>query len=92
MKELIAVRNKIIVELDITVESKTESGLFIPETATGTPQKYGKVISVGQDVKEVSVGDTIMFLPKMGMDIIVDRKIYKVLCFEDIYGIVREVN
>ena len=25
MKELIAVRNKIIVELDITVESKTES-------------------------------------------------------------------
>jgi len=92
MKELIAVRNKIIVELDITVESKTESGLFIPETATGQPQKYGKVISVGQDVKEVSVGDTIMFLPKMGMDIIVDRKIYKVLCFEDIYGIVKETE
>ena len=95
MRTLEAVKDKIVVELDITLESKTESGLFIPENAVNEPQKYGKVSSIGEEVSfkdKLNVGDIISFHGRAGQDIILNRKIYKVLLEGEVYGIVRETD
>ncbi len=92
MKELIALKDKVIVELDVTVETKTESGLFIPETSTGQPQRFGRVISFGDEVIGIKIGDILIFHQKAGQDILINKKIYKVLIFGEVYGIVRETN
>ena len=39
-------------------ETKTASGLYLPEKATEKP-KVAKVLAVGKDVKQVKVGDRI---------------------------------
>jgi len=95
MRTLEAVKDKIIVELDIPLESKTESGLFIPETAVNEPQKYGKVVSIGEEVSyrdKLNIGDIISFHGRAGQDIILNRKIFKVLLEGEVYGIIKETN
>lgn len=94
MRTIEAVKDKIVVELDIPLESKTESGLFIPENAVNEPQKYGKVISIGEEVSyrdKLNIGDIISFHGRAGQDIILNRKIFKVLLEGEVYGIVKEV-
>ncbi|MFQ5585066.1 MAG: GroES family chaperonin, partial [Calditrichia bacterium] len=39
---------------------KTSSGLYIPDAAKEKPQQ-GKIEAVGSEVKEVKVGNTILF-------------------------------
>jgi chaperonin GroES len=41
-------------------ESKTASGLFLPDAAKEKPV-VAKVVAVGKDVKEVKVGDRIVY-------------------------------
>ncbi len=95
MRTIEAVKDKIVVELDIHFENKTESGLFIPENAVNEPQKYGKIISIGEKVSfkdKLSIGDVISFHGHAGQDIILNRKIFKVLLEGEVYGIIKEVN
>ncbi|HET7528896.1 MAG TPA: co-chaperone GroES [Candidatus Saccharimonadales bacterium] len=42
------------------VEVKTASGILLPEKAKGKP-KTAKVIAVGEDVKNIKVGDNVIF-------------------------------
>jgi len=95
MNELnaIAVNDKIIVKL-LDEENKTEGGIIVPEVAQGKlrPQGMGEVTSVGELVKEIGVGDIIMFNKHGGMDIILDRNLCKVLKYDEIYGILKKAG
>ena len=44
-----AIEDKVIVEVLADV-NKTEGGLIIPDSAAEAPQKYGRVLSMGNDV------------------------------------------
>ena len=54
-------------------ETKTASGLYLPEKAAEKP-KVAKVLSVGKDVKQIKAGDRIVYKSysttevKMGAD------------------------
>jgi len=95
MNELnaIAVNDKVIVKI-LEEENKTEGGIIVPEVARDNlrPQAFGKVTSIGELVKEIEVGDTIMFNQRGGMDIILDRNLCKVLKYDEIYGIMKKCN
>lgn len=70
--------------------TKTASGLVLPESAD--PQGYGKVLSCGDLVTEgtdIKEGDYLVFHPRAGMDIVMDKRILKVLKFEELYGILK---
>jgi chaperonin GroES len=41
-------------------ETKTASGLYLPDNATEKP-KVAKAIAVGKDVKQIKVGDRIIY-------------------------------
>ncbi len=81
-----AVADKIVVEYLKT--TKTETGLIIPQVAND-PQGYGKVLSVGELLKETKIkeGDIIVFHAMAGMDMILGKKVQKCLKYEEVYGI-----
>ena len=65
---------------------RTAGGIYLPETAKEKPQK-GKVEAVGIEVKEVKVGDNILFDKYSGSKINIDGVDYLILKEEDILGI-----
>lgn len=65
---------------------KTAGGIYLPDTAKEKPQK-GRVEAVGSEVKEVKVGDTILFDKYSGSKIEIDGTEYLILKEEDILGV-----
>ena len=43
------------------VETKTASGIYIPENASQEKPTTAEVVAIGSEVKELVVGDTIMY-------------------------------
>jgi chaperonin GroES len=72
-------------------ETKTASGLYIPDTAKEKPQK-GKVIAIGEGLKDkpvtVKVGDSILYGKYSGTEINIDGKEYLIMRNSDIFGII----
>jgi len=66
---------------------KTSSGLYIPDAAKEKPQK-GKVKAIGKEVKDVKVGETILFDKYSGSKITLDNEEFLIIKEEDILGIV----
>jgi chaperonin GroES len=87
MKNIKAINDMIIVKEVIKEEEKTEAGIFIPSTIKMEPQKYGKVLSVGDQVTKILVGDTIVFHPAGGQAVIMNGEIQRVLKENEVYGI-----
>lgn len=82
-----AVADKIVVE--IMRVTKTKGGLLLPDSAVD-PQGYGRVLSVGELVKEgtdIDEGTFLVFHPRAGMDMLMEKRLLKVLKYEEIYGI-----
>lgn len=65
---------------------KTPGGLYVPDTAKEKPQK-GIVEAVGSEVKEVKVGNTVLFDKYSGAKITLDNTEYLIIKEEDILGI-----
>ncbi|MDA8432301.1 MAG: co-chaperone GroES [Nitrospiraceae bacterium] len=66
---------------------KTAGGIYIPDSAKEKPQK-GVVEAVGSEVKDVKVGNTILFDKYSGSKINIDNNEYLIIKEEDILGIV----
>lgn len=71
-------------------ETKTASGLYIPDTAKEKPQE-GKVIAVGPGKKdepmEVKVGDEVIYGKYAGTEVTVEGKKYLIVKQSDILAI-----
>lgn len=71
-------------------ETKTASGLFIPDTAKEKPQE-GKVIAVGPGKKdepmEVKAGDVVLYGKYTGTEINVDGKAYMIMRQSDVLAV-----
>jgi co-chaperonin GroES (HSP10) len=89
------VMDKIIVKVLITKEKVTEGGIVLTDEVAKNqePQVAGIVVSVGKTIGfNLEVGDIILFHNRAGMDIIIDKVIYKVLKDQEVYGILRDDN
>jgi chaperonin GroES len=82
--------DRVLVE-PVEAESKTASGIFIPDTAKEKPVK-GKVIAVGAGKKDepttVKVGDQVLYGKYSGTEIQIDGKDYLIMKEADIFAIV----
>jgi len=67
---------------------RTAGGLYIPESAKEKPQK-GTIEAVGSDVKEIKVGDVILFDKYSGSKVVIDNNEYLIIKEEDILGIIQ---
>ncbi|PHQ61373.1 MAG: co-chaperone GroES [Maribacter sp.] len=72
-------------------ETKTASGIYIPDTAKEKPQE-GKVVAVGPGTKDekitVKVGDTVLYGKYAGTELKLDGTDYLMMRESDILGII----
>ncbi|MCJ7758602.1 MAG: co-chaperone GroES [Gillisia sp.] len=72
-------------------ETKTASGIYIPETAKEKPQK-GKVVAVGKGTKDyemtVKIGDEVLYGKYSGTELKLEGKDYLIMREDDILAIV----
>ena len=71
-------------------ETKTASGIYIPDTAKEKPQQ-GKVVAAGPGMKdepmEVKVGDEVLYGKYAGTEVTVEDKKYLIVKQSDILAI-----
>lgn len=76
-------------------ETKTQSGLFIPDNAKEKPMQ-GKVVAVGNGKKndqgaviapEIKVGDVVLYGKYSGTEVSVEGKTYLIVKESDIFAI-----
>jgi chaperonin GroES len=65
---------------------RTSGGIYVPETAKEKPQR-GIVQAVGKDVKQLKVGDQVLFDKYSGSKLRIDDEDYLILKEEDVLGV-----
>jgi chaperonin GroES len=89
--------DRVVVTSTEEAESRTPSGLVIPDTAKEKPQ-IGEVIAVGPGARdedgdripmEVSVGDKVLYSKFAGTEIKLDGSDYLVLSERDLLAVVK---
>ncbi|MGB5404311.1 co-chaperone GroES [Robiginitalea sp.] len=82
--------DRVLVE-PMAAETKTASGIIIPDTAKEKPQK-GKVVAVGPGTKDedmtVKEGDTVLYGKYSGTELKFDGKDYLMMRESDILAII----
>lgn len=79
--------DRIVLE-QLEQEEQTKSGIILPESAQEKP-KMAKVLAVGSEVKEVKVGDTVLYKSYGPDDVKVDNKDYMIAKEEDILATIK---
>ena len=81
--------DRVLVE-PTAAETKTASGIIIPDTAKEKPQE-GTVVAVGPGKKDepttVKVGDKVLYGKKSGSELKLDGKDYLIVKESDLLGI-----
>ncbi|MEC7568095.1 MAG: co-chaperone GroES [Bacteroidota bacterium] len=82
--------DRVLVE-PMAAETKTASGIIIPDNAKEKPQK-GKIVAVGNGTKEekmtVSVGDTVLYGKYAGTELKFEGQDYLIMRESDLLAIV----
>lgn len=69
-------------------ETKTASGLYLPEKAAEKP-KVAKVLAVGKDVKQIKVGDRIVYKSYSTTEVKMGSEEYILVKEEDVLATVK---
>ena len=81
--------DRVVIEA-LEAETKTASGLYIPDSAKEKPQQ-GTVVAVGNGTKDepmtVKVGDTVLYGKYAGTELKLDGSDYLIMRESDIFAI-----
>ena len=81
--------DRVVIE-PLAAETKTASGIYIPDSAKEKPQQ-GKVVAVGKGTKDepttVKVGDTVLYGKYAGTELKLDGGDYIIMRESDIFAI-----
>jgi len=83
--------DRVLVEPEEMEESRTKSGIIIPDTAKEKP-RTGKVIEVGTDeelAEHIKVGDKIVFAKFTGDEFEFESKKYLIVSRSDILAVIK---
>lgn len=70
------------------VEEKTAGGIYIPDTAKQDKPQIGEIIAIGKDVKDVKIGQNIVFAKYGPTEITLESEDYLIVKEEDILAII----
>jgi len=82
--------DRVLVEPEEVTESKTKSGIILPDTAKEKPRR-GKVVEVGTDeelAEKIKVGDTVVYAKFTGDEIEFEGKNYLIISRSDILAVI----
>lgn len=75
-----------IVAIKEEPQTKTASGLYLPDAAKQKPVE-AKVVAVGKDVADVKVGDRIVYKEYSTTELKVDKQEYLIVKEEDVLAV-----
>ncbi|MCK0132035.1 co-chaperone GroES [Flavobacteriaceae bacterium F08102] len=82
--------DRVVIE-PLAAETKTSSGIYIPDSAKEKPSQ-GKVVAVGNGLKDepmtVKVGDTVLYGKYAGTELKLDGGDYLIMKESEIFAIV----
>ncbi len=82
--------DRVLVE-PAAAETKTASGIIIPDTAKEKPQR-GEIVAIGTGKKDeplnVKVGDQVLYGKYSGTEITIEGTEYLIMKEADIYGVI----
>jgi chaperonin GroES len=77
-----------IVARSLEAEAKSAAGILLPDSAKEKPM-MGEVLAVGKEVKEVKVGDKVLYAKYGPTEVKVDNQELLLLKEEDVLAIVK---
>jgi chaperonin GroES len=77
-----------VVAVGEEAESKTASGLYLPDKAQEKP-KTAKVVAIGPNAKQVKVGDRIVYKTYSTTEVKVDKEEFILVKEEDVLATVK---
>lgn len=84
------IADRVLVEAD-PAETKTASGIIIPDTAKEKPMR-GTIVAIGAGKKDepitVKVGDKVLYGKYSGTEVSIEGKDYLIMKESDIYAII----
>jgi chaperonin GroES len=83
--------DRVLIESEKIEESKSKSGIILPDTAKEKPRR-GKVVEVGTDeelAEKIKVGDTIIYAKFTGDEVELEEKRYLIISRSDILAVIR---
>jgi len=83
--------DRVLVEPEEVVESKSKAGIILPDTAKEKPRR-GRVVEVGTDeelAEKIKVGDTVVYAKFAGDEIEFEGKNYLIISSGDILAVIR---
>jgi len=83
--------DRVLIEPEELTESKSKSGIILPDTAKEKPRR-GKVVEVGTDedlAEKIKVGDTVVYAKFSGDEIEVEDRKYLIISRNDILAVIR---
>lgn len=66
------------------IEKTTKSGIILVPKTEDKPS-VGKVLSIGDEVKEIKIGDIVHFNKNVGIELLVDETKYLTIREEEVY-------
>ena len=84
--------DRLIVSIPADGERRSKSGLLIPTTAGPTLKRcvWADVIGVGPDARTVKTGDSILFLPHVGLEVEIEGEELLLLRERDVQAVSSE--
>ncbi len=81
--------DRVLVRLDAEAgERRSTGGIVIPATAAmGKRLAWADVVAVGQHVRQVEVGDRVLFDPEDRAEVELDGSTYLLLREKDVHGV-----
>jgi len=84
---LLPLADYVVVEQE-AAQSKTASGLYLPEKSAEKP-KIAKVLAIGKEVKDVKVGDRVVYGGYTNTEVKIETTEYILVKEENIYAVVK---
>jgi len=70
-------------------ETKTTSGIYLPDTATGEKPQQGRVMAIGESDKiKVKVGDLVIYSRFGGTEVKIDGTEYLIVTQKDLLAVI----
>jgi chaperonin GroES len=81
--------DRILIELPDESERRSKAGLVIPATAAPHAKRcvWSRVVRVGPEVRNVRVGDQVLFIPQTGLEVDVQGEVFLLLRERDVQAI-----
>jgi len=81
--------DRLVVGVPEDGERRTKGGLLIPATAGPAPKRcvWADVILVGPDTRHVKAGDSVLFLPQVGLEVEIEGDDYVLLRERDVQAV-----